>query len=162
SEEELLELARLMTAAQLERAVRAYRRVTSEEAEAVHADAHLDLSWDEDGALVLHGRLAPEDGALLLRALEAARDALAGRGRSARVPRNRGRREGRRSSHWPTRRSLPPRPGAVAIATRSSSTSTPPRSRAATKRAAPASSKTARRSPPRRRDALPATRPWSR
>src|SRR5262245_4045013 len=78
SEEELLELARLMTAAQLERAVRAYRRVTSEEAEAVHADAHLDLSWDEDGALVLHGRLAPEDGALLLRALEAARDALAG------------------------------------------------------------------------------------
>src|SRR5262249_29669072 len=38
SEEELLELARLLTAAQLERAVRAYRRVTSEEAHAVHAD----------------------------------------------------------------------------------------------------------------------------
>src|SRR5262249_35923086 len=40
SEEELLELARAMTAAQLERAVSAYRRVTAVQAEAVHADAH--------------------------------------------------------------------------------------------------------------------------
>ena len=87
SEEELLDLARLMTASQLERAVRAYRRVTSEDAEAVHADAYLDLSWDDDGALVLRGRLAAEDGALLLRALEAARDTLAGDGRGSAEPR---------------------------------------------------------------------------
>src|SRR5262249_61585962 len=72
---------------QLERAVRAYRRVTSDDAQAVHADAHLDLSWDDDGALVLRGRLAPEDGALLLRALEAARDTLARDGRGSAEPR---------------------------------------------------------------------------
>jgi uncharacterized protein DUF222/HNH endonuclease len=87
SEGELLELARLMTASQLERAVRAYRRVTSEDAEAVQANAHLDLSWDDDGALVLRGRLAPEDGALFVRALEAAREALAGDGRGSAEPR---------------------------------------------------------------------------
>jgi hypothetical protein len=87
SEAELLELARLMTASQLERAVRAYRRVTSEDASAVHADVHLDLCWDDDGALVLRGRLAAEDGALLLRALEVARDTLAGGGRGSAEPR---------------------------------------------------------------------------
>jgi Domain of unknown function (DUF222)/HNH endonuclease len=87
SEQELIELARLMTASQLERAARAYRRVTSDDAEAVHADVHLALSWDDDGALVLRGRLAPEDGALFLRALEAARAALAGDGRGSAEPR---------------------------------------------------------------------------
>jgi hypothetical protein len=87
SEQELLELGRLLTASQLERAVRAYRRVTSDDAEAVHANACLDLSWDDDGALVLRGRLAPEDGALFLRALEAARDALAHDGGGSAEPR---------------------------------------------------------------------------
>jgi uncharacterized protein DUF222/HNH endonuclease len=87
SEQELLELARLLTASQLERAVRAYRRITSEDAQAVHEDAHLELCWDEEGALVLRGRLAPEDGALVLRALEAARDALAQEGRGSAEPR---------------------------------------------------------------------------
>jgi hypothetical protein len=81
SEEELLELARVLTAAQLERAVRAYRRVTSAEANDLHADAHLTTFWDDDGSLVIHGRLAPEDGALFLRALEAARDSLWRQGR---------------------------------------------------------------------------------
>jgi hypothetical protein len=76
SEEELLNLARAMTAAQLERAVRAYRRVTTAQAEEVHADAHLVYSWDDDGALIVRARLAPEDGALFLRALEHARDEL--------------------------------------------------------------------------------------
>ena len=36
----------------------------------------MDWYWDDDGALVLRGRLAPEDGALFLQALEAACDAL--------------------------------------------------------------------------------------
>ena len=74
SEEELLELALHMTAAQLERAVRAYRRVTTEEAVAVQENAYFHWYWAEDGSLVLEGRLAPEDGAVFLRALDAARE----------------------------------------------------------------------------------------
>jgi uncharacterized protein DUF222/HNH endonuclease len=80
NEKELLTLARQLTAAQLERAVREYRRVTTEEAAAVHVAAYLDWYWDDDGSLVLRGRLAPEDGAVLVQALDAARDALRERG----------------------------------------------------------------------------------
>jgi hypothetical protein len=76
SEEELLELARHMTASQLERAVRAYRRVTAEDADALHALAYAGYTWAEDGSLIVSARLAPEDGALFLRALEASRDRL--------------------------------------------------------------------------------------
>jgi Domain of unknown function (DUF222)/HNH endonuclease len=76
NEEELLELARHMTASQLERAVRAYRQVTAREADDLHAFAYVGYTWEEDGSLVLRARLAPEDGALFLRALEAARDRL--------------------------------------------------------------------------------------
>jgi hypothetical protein len=76
SEEELLELAGHMTAAQLERTVRAYRRVTVDEAKALEDAAHLGYYWDEDGSLVIRARLAPENGALFLRALEAGRDLL--------------------------------------------------------------------------------------
>jgi 5-methylcytosine-specific restriction endonuclease McrA len=36
----------------------------------------LTVHYDEDGMLVLHGRLAPEVGAVVLRALDAAREAL--------------------------------------------------------------------------------------
>jgi hypothetical protein len=75
TEEELLALRRL-TAARLERALRALRRLTSEEANDLHDDAFLITFWDEDGSLAIHGRLAPEDGAVLLRALDAARDQL--------------------------------------------------------------------------------------
>lgn len=89
SEEELLPLARAMTAAQLERAVRAYRRVTAAQAEEVHADAHLVYSWDDDGALIVRARLAPEDGALFLRALEHARDQLNERDLGSAEPRRR-------------------------------------------------------------------------
>jgi hypothetical protein len=76
NEAELLEVARLCTAAQLERTVRAYRLVTTEEARQQQDAAALSLFWNPDGSLELHGRLAPEDGALLLRALEAQRDSL--------------------------------------------------------------------------------------
>src|SRR5918999_586283 len=51
SEQELLELARVMTAAQLERALRAYRRMTTADANDLHADAHVTTFWDADGAL---------------------------------------------------------------------------------------------------------------
>jgi hypothetical protein len=76
TEEELLEVARYATAAQLERLVRAYRRVTTAEANEAHADRYLTWHWDEDGSFCIHGRLAPEDGAVVLRALEAERDRL--------------------------------------------------------------------------------------
>jgi uncharacterized protein DUF222/HNH endonuclease len=76
NEEELLALAAACTAAQLERAVRAYRRVTTAEARELQEDAYLSVFWEADGSLSIHGRLAPEDGALLLRALDAMRDAL--------------------------------------------------------------------------------------
>jgi Domain of unknown function (DUF222)/HNH endonuclease len=76
SEEELLELARHMTASQLERAVRAYRFVTAAEANDLQALAYVGYTWAEDGSLIIRARLAPEDGALVLRALEAARDRL--------------------------------------------------------------------------------------
>jgi hypothetical protein len=73
NEEELLELGRVFTAAQLERAVRAYRRVTIEEARDLQESAYLDVFWEPDGSLAIHSRLAPEDGALFLRALEPVR-----------------------------------------------------------------------------------------
>jgi hypothetical protein len=76
TEAELLELAGYATAAQLERLVRAYRRVTTKEANEVHADRYLTWRWDEDGSFCIHGRLAPEDGAVVLRALEAERHRL--------------------------------------------------------------------------------------
>jgi Domain of unknown function (DUF222)/HNH endonuclease len=87
NEGELLELARVFTAAQLERAVRAYRRVTTEEAREQQEDAHLSVFWEPDGSLSIHGRLAPEDGALLLRALDAQRDARWKEGRGSAEPR---------------------------------------------------------------------------
>jgi Domain of unknown function (DUF222)/HNH endonuclease len=86
NEQELLELAGALTAAQLERTVRAYRRVTREEANELQEDAHLSVFWDYDGSLAIHGRLAPEDGALLLRAVEATCDELWKRPRGSAEP----------------------------------------------------------------------------
>jgi hypothetical protein len=80
SEEELLELARELTAAQLDRAVRAYQRVTTDEAVALQDAAYVGWCWDEDGSLVIRGRLAPEDGAVFLQALDAAHAAIRERG----------------------------------------------------------------------------------
>jgi hypothetical protein len=76
-EDELVEMARFATAAQLERLVRGYRRAVSREsAETLHRERFLSHSWDEDGCLVIRGRLTPEDGALFLKALEAGRTAI--------------------------------------------------------------------------------------
>jgi len=74
SDEGLLELASALTAAQLERAVRAFRRVQAEEAGEAHALEYVDYHWAEDGSLYLRARLAAEDGTLVVRALEAARE----------------------------------------------------------------------------------------
>ena len=74
----LLELAQNASAAQLERIVRGYRTVVSIEAgaERQFAERSVSWSWDEDGALVVRGRLPAEQGARLVKALEAARDEL--------------------------------------------------------------------------------------
>lgn len=76
SEADLLELAGYATAAQLERMIRAARRVGAEEAAAAHERASCQWHWEPDGSLRLTARLAAEDGAALLAAIEAARDEL--------------------------------------------------------------------------------------
>jgi len=76
-EEELLELAQYATAAQLERMVAGYRGVTRAEAECAIESRYLRLDQNDDGSWTLRGRLPAEDGALLARALEAGREAVA-------------------------------------------------------------------------------------
>jgi hypothetical protein len=74
SEEGLLELAAALTAAQLERALRAFRRLAAEEARETHELEYVDYHFAEDGSLYLRARLLAEDGTLVVRALEAARE----------------------------------------------------------------------------------------
>jgi hypothetical protein len=71
-EDELVELARNATAAQLERIVRSYRSAVQVEADAdrVIEDRFLSLEWEDDGSLRVRGRLPAEQGALLLKAIE--------------------------------------------------------------------------------------------
>jgi hypothetical protein len=76
NEAQLLELARHGTAAHIEKVVRAWRRVDRLE-EALqerdrHAARHFTMYVDEDGSHIVRGRLDPEVGAVLERALEAA------------------------------------------------------------------------------------------
>ena len=77
-EQELLDLARHATAGQLERLVRAYRGVLASEQTAAGARPQRWLSWshDDDGSLLLRARLPAEEGALVIGALEAARERL--------------------------------------------------------------------------------------
>jgi hypothetical protein len=78
NENELVSLARHATASQLERIVRGYRSVLAVEqgAERAYAERSLSWSWDDDGTLLLRGRLPGEQGALLIAGLEAARETL--------------------------------------------------------------------------------------
>jgi hypothetical protein len=75
----LLEIARHATAAQLERTLRAYRGVVERELtrdDRAHGDAYLHCEFDEDGSLLVRGRLPADEGALVVAALAAARDGL--------------------------------------------------------------------------------------
>jgi hypothetical protein len=83
TEERLLELAAAMTASQLERAIGAYRQLSREEASDQQEREFLRCVWSEDGSLSMRARLAAEDGALVLRALDAGREALWERRRDA-------------------------------------------------------------------------------
>jgi hypothetical protein len=80
NEEDLLDFARAGTAAHVERLVRAWRRVDRieemEHEERRHASRSLVAYTDEDGMVVVRGRLSPESGAALLRALDAAGEEL--------------------------------------------------------------------------------------
>jgi hypothetical protein len=80
----LLELAEALTASQLERALRVYRRVAAADARETHELEYVDYYFEEDGSLYLRARLPAEDGTLLVRALEAARERVVERRREER------------------------------------------------------------------------------
>src|SRR6267143_1036293 len=85
TEARLLAVGRAGTAAHVERIVRGWRcvdrRAEAREAKRRHARRALHVYHDEDGTVVLRGRLEPEMGALLLQALAAARENLYQRAR---------------------------------------------------------------------------------
>jgi len=87
-EEQLLELACALTAPQLSRALRVYERVSAAQAGRQHELEYVSYYWDDDGSLVLHARLASEDGTLLITALDAARERIRRRRRHDRQPSN--------------------------------------------------------------------------
>ena len=95
TEARLLAVGRAGTAAHVESLVRGWRRFDGQadarEATRQHAGRALHVHQEEDGTVVLRGRLTPEAGALLLRALDAARETLvpappSHRGRPQRAP----------------------------------------------------------------------------
>jgi 5-methylcytosine-specific restriction endonuclease McrA len=85
TEERLLGVGRGGTAAHVERIVRGWRcvdrKAEARESKRQHTSRALHVYQDEDGTTVIRGRLAPEVGALLLRALAAARETLYQRAR---------------------------------------------------------------------------------
>ena len=87
TEARLLAVGRAGTACHVERIVRGWRRVDrhaeAKVATRQHAGRALHVYQDEDGTVVLRGRLTPDVGALLLRALDAARETLYQRARVA-------------------------------------------------------------------------------
>ncbi len=80
NEEMLLDWARDGSASQVEKLVRLYRRASvaqeNDRAMTQQQERGLTTYYDNDGMLVVRGRLAPEQGALLLKALEVSTDEL--------------------------------------------------------------------------------------
>jgi Domain of unknown function (DUF222)/HNH endonuclease len=89
TEERLLAVGRAGTACHVERIVRGWRRVDAlaETRETVqrHKSRALHVYQDEDGMVVVRGRLTPEEGAVFMQALAAAREALYQRAHGAEV-----------------------------------------------------------------------------
>ncbi|MBP7775876.1 MAG: DUF222 domain-containing protein, partial [Acidobacteria bacterium] len=86
NEQALVDLALTGTAAHVERFVRAWRRVdnagAARETEKRHLSRQLSSWVDDDGMVVIRGRLTPEIGAVVQRALEAGADRLFRDGRA--------------------------------------------------------------------------------
>ncbi len=81
NESDLVMLAQHATASQVDRIVSAYRGVLTAEEEVELAnrqvmEQYLRCDWDDDGSLVIHARVPAEIGALVLRALDTAREQL--------------------------------------------------------------------------------------
>lgn len=90
NEAQLLELARGASVVQLERIMRGWKRLNAaDEAErerALHESRMLAVFPDEEGMYLVRGRLTPEVAAVLMRAIEAAGDALFKEAHPAGVP----------------------------------------------------------------------------
>ena len=80
NERSLLDFARCGTASHVERLVRAWRRVDrvaeAKDEKRRHETRELRAWVDDDGMVVVRGRLSPEVGAIVMRALEAASERL--------------------------------------------------------------------------------------
>src|SRR5256885_6200907 len=91
TEERLLAVGRAGTAEHVERIVRGWRRVDrlaeAQETARRHKSRALHVYQEEDGMVVIRGRLAPEVGAVLIQALTAAREALYHKVHAQNVPR---------------------------------------------------------------------------
>src|SRR5437762_5180260 len=90
TEKRLLAVGRAGTAEHVERIVRGWRRVDrlaeAKETARRHTSRALHVYQDEDGMVVIRGRLAPEVGAALIQALTAAREALYHKAHAQHVP----------------------------------------------------------------------------
>jgi hypothetical protein len=90
TEERLLAVGRAGTACHVERIVRGWRRVDrlaeARESARRHKARALHMYQDEDGMVVIRGRLTPEQGAVVRQALAAAGEALYRRTRAADPP----------------------------------------------------------------------------
>ena len=94
NEADLAMIAEHATAAQVERTVRAYRGVLSQDEEldatnARHAARFLRCEWAEDGFLDGHFRMTPEMGALFLKGLSIMREHIPAEPATKTVPRDR-------------------------------------------------------------------------
>ena len=80
TEARLLAVGRAGTAVDVERIVRGWRRIDRQaevqDAARRHANRAIHVHQEDDGTVIVRGRLDPEAGAVLLRALEAARETL--------------------------------------------------------------------------------------
>ncbi|HSF03128.1 MAG TPA: DUF222 domain-containing protein, partial [Solirubrobacterales bacterium] len=80
TEERLLKVARAGTAEHVERLVRGWRwmdrKAEIDDTARQHTRRALHVYQSDDGTVIVRGRLTPEVGALLLKALDAAREAL--------------------------------------------------------------------------------------
>ena len=90
TEERLLAVGRAGTAEHVERIVRGWRwmdrKGEARDTARQHARRALHVYQDEDGTVTVRGRLTPEAGALLVKALAAAREALYQRARAQQAP----------------------------------------------------------------------------